>query len=389
MTIMEATGMDFGLTEEERELASLAAGFAKDKISPIARQAWEDRRCPTDLLREMGAAGLLGLLVPEKWGGIGMSTVGFVAAMEEIGAADQSIAAAWQAHLTIGSLPLVMFGTDAQRERWLRPLAEGRVLGAFGLTEPEAGSDVASLRTTATRGDGGWVLRGQKIFISNSGTDMSYGAIILARTGERDGRATFGSFVVEKDTPGFRIGNKLRGIGWRSLDTRQLFFDDVWVSDEHVVGDPDRGMSQFLAALETGRISIAALSTSLIKAVLRLSLEQAGRRVQFGKPIAGHQAIQFKLADMATDLEAARLMTYSAASLRDQGRPFAQQAAMAKLFASAAAVRAASEAVQIHGGMGFMEETDVARFYCDAKVLEIGEGTNEIQRILIARHLGC
>ena len=381
--------MDFGLTEEERELASLAEVFAKDKIAPVARAAWQDRRCPTGLLREMGGAGLLGVLVPEKWGGIGMTTVGFVAAMEEIGVVDQSVAAAWQAHLTIASLPLVMFGTDAQRERWLRPLAEGRVLGAFGLTEPEAGSDVASLRTTATRADGGWILRGQKIFISNSGTDMSYGAIILARTGEKNGRPTFGSFVVENGAPGFRVGNKLRGIGWRSLDTRELFFDEVWVSDEHLVGDPERGLSQMLAALETGRISIAALSTSLIKAVLRLSLEQAGRRVQFGKPIGGHQAIQLKLADMATDLEAARLLTYSAASLRDRGQPFAKQAAMAKLFASAAAVRAASEAVQIHGGIGFMEETDVARFYCDAKVLEIGEGTNEIQRILIARHLGC
>ncbi len=381
--------MDFRLSDEERELADLAALFATRKVAPAARPAWQERRCPTELLREMGAAGLLGVLVPEKWGGIGGSTVGFVAAMEQIGAADQSIAAAWQAHLTIGSLPLLMFGTDAQRERWLRPLAEGRVLGAFGLTEPEAGSDVASLRTTATRADGGWLLRGQKIFISNSGTDMSYGVIVLARTGEKDGRPTFGSFVVEKDTPGYRIGTKLRGIGWRSLDTRELFFDDVWVSDEHLVGDPERGMSQFLAALETGRISIAALSTSLIKAVLELSREQAGRRVQFGKPIASHQAIQFKLADMATDLEAARLLTYSAAAARDRDEPFAQKAAMAKLFASRAAMKAASEAVQIHGGMGFMEETDVARYFCDAKVLEIGEGTNEIQRMLIARHLGC
>ncbi len=381
--------MDFTPTEEERTVAELARTFATGKIAPIARQAWQDRRCPTEVLREMGDAGLLGLLIPEKWGGAGVSTVAFVAAMEEIGAADQSVAAAWQAHLTIGSLPLLMFGSDTQRERWLRPLAQGQVLGAFGLTEPEAGSDVASLRTTATRADGGWLLNGQKIFISNAGTDMSYGVIVLARTGEKDGRPTFGSFVVETDTAGFRVGSKLRGIGWRSLDTRELFFDDVWVSDDHLVGDPERGMGQFLAALETGRISIAALSTSLIKAVLRLSTEHATRRVQFGKPISSHQAIQFKLADMATDLEASRLLTYSAAVARDLGEPFAKKAAMAKLFASRAAVHAACEAVQIHGGMGFMEETDVARYFCDAKVLEIGEGTNEIQRMVIARHLGC
>jgi alkylation response protein AidB-like acyl-CoA dehydrogenase len=333
----------------------------------------------------MGALGLLGMLIPEEWGGIGMSTVGFVAAMEQLGLADQSVAAAWQAHVTIGSLPLYRFGTDAQRERWLRPLAEGRALGAFGLTEPDAGSDARGIQTRAVQRDGGWLINGRKTFISNAGTDMSFGVTLLART---DGEG-FGSFVVEKDTPGFTMGPKLRGIGWRGLDTRELFFDDVWVPDEHLIGDPAMGLSQFLSTLEVGRISIAALSLSLTQAVLDMAMEYAQQRVQFGQPISKFQAIQFKLADIATELEAARWLTYRAAFLRDTGQPFLKEAAMAKLKASRLAVAAASEAVQIHGGLGYMLDSPVARFYCDAKVLEIGEGTNEIQHVVIARALGC
>ena len=315
--------MDFSLTEAERDLAGLCRDFAQKEIATRAPQAWQDAVCPTDLLREMGALGLLGVLVPEQWGGIGMTTVGFVAAMEQLGLADQSVAAAWQAHVTIGSLPLLLFGNDAQRERWLRPLAEGRVLGAFGLTEPDAGSDARGIQTRAVRHDGGWLLNGRKTFISNAGTDMSFGVTLLARTeADDDGRQTYASFVVEKDTPGFTIGPKMRGIGWRGLDTRELWFDDVWVADEHLVGDPAMGLSQFLQTLEVGRISIAALSLSLTQAVLDLALDYAGQRVQFGQPIGKFQATQFKLADIATELEAARWLTYRAASLRDSGEPF-------------------------------------------------------------------
>jgi alkylation response protein AidB-like acyl-CoA dehydrogenase len=376
--------VDLSLTEPEQDLADLCRDFAQKEIAARAPAAWEEARCPTDLLREMGALGLLGMLVPEQWGGIGMTTVGFVAAMEQLGLADQSVAAAWQAHVTIGSLPLLLFGDDAQRERWLRPLAEGRALGAFGLTEPDAGSDARSIRTRAERRDGGWVINGRKTFISNAGTDMSFGVTLLARTGEH-----YATFVVEKDTPGFTMGPKLRGIGWRGLDTRELYFDDVWVADDHLVGDPAMGLSQFLRTLEVGRISIAALSLSLTQAVLDLALDYARQRVQFGQPIARFQAIQFKLADMATELEAARWLTYRAAHLRDIGQPFLKEASMAKLKASRLATWAASEAVQIHGGTGYMLDTPVARFYCDAKVLEIGEGTNEIQHLVIARALGC
>lgn len=380
--------MDFSLTEAERDLVALCGDFARNEIARRAPAAWEEARCPTDLLAEMGGLGLLGVLIPEEWGGIGMSTVGFVAALEEIGRADQSVAAAWQAHATIGSLPLYLFGNDAQRERWLRPLAEGRSLGAFGLTEPDAGSDARGISTRAERRDGGWLINGRKAFISNAGTDMSFGVTLLARTLSADGETSrFASFVVPRDTPGFTMGPKLRGIGWRGLDTRDLFFDDVWVPEDHLVGDPEMGLGQFLQTLEVGRISIAALSLSLTQAVLDLATEYAYQRVQFGQPLANFQAIQFKLADIATELEAARWLTYRAASLRDDGRPFLKEASMAKLKASRLAVAAASEAVQIHGGLGYMLETPVARFYCDAKVLEIGEGTNEIQHLVIARTL--
>lgn len=390
--------MEFALTAAEQDLVALCRDFAQKEIARRAPAAWEAAVCPTDLLREMGSLGLLGMLIPERWGGIGMSTVGFVAAMEQIGVADQSVAAAWQAHVTIGSLPLLLFGDDGQKERWLRPLAEGRALGAFGLTEPDAGSDARGIRTTAERRDGGWVVNGRKAFISNAGTDMSFGVTLLARTGDGAGHRTgdgagaptsFASFVVEKDTPGFTIGPKLRGIGWRGLDTRELYFDDVWVPDDHLVGDPDMGLSQFLRTLEVGRISIAALSLSLTQAVLDLATAYAGQRTQFGQPLAKFQAIQFKLADIATELEAARWLTYRAAWLRDTGQAFQKEAAMAKLKASRVAAWAASEAVQVHGGVGYMLDSPVARFYCDAKVLEIGEGTNEIQHLVIARALGC
>jgi short-chain 2-methylacyl-CoA dehydrogenase len=381
--------MDFELTESERDLVELCHDFAQKEIAVRAPLAWDEARCPTDLLREMGELGLLGMLVPSEWGGIGMSTVGFVAAMEQIGVADQSLAAAWQAHVTIGSLPLYLFGTDEQRERWLRPLAEGRALGAFGLTEPDAGSDARGIKTRAVRSDGGWTINGRKTFISNAGTDMSFGVTLLARTGTDDTSDGFASFVVEKGTPGFTMGPKMRGIGWRGLDTRELYFDDVRVPDDNLLGDPQMGLAQFLRTLEVGRISIAALSLSLTRAVLEMATAYAKTRIQFGKPISKFQAVQFKLADIATELEAARWLTYRAAYLRDAGKPFQTEAAMAKLKASRLAVSAASEAVQIHGGVGYMLDSPVARFYCDSKVLEIGEGTNEIQHMVIARNLGC
>jgi alkylation response protein AidB-like acyl-CoA dehydrogenase len=382
--------MDFTLTEFEGELLDLGRTYAEREIAPVAARAWHEERCPTELLRGLGELGLLGPLVPEKWGGIGSTTVGYVALLEALATVDPSVATAWQAHSTIGSLPLLLFADDEQRERWLRPLAEGRKLGAFGLTEPGAGSDVRSLRTRATRVSDGWVLNGQKAFITNAGTDMSFGVTVLARTGEDgQGKPQFGSFIVEQGTEGYTLGPKLRGIGWKSADTRDLFFDDVWVPDSQVVGEPGGGLGQFLSALEVGRISVATLSVGTAAGAMRLALAYAKQHEAFGTPIASFQAIQFKLADMATEIEAARWLTYRAAALRDAGQPFRKEAAMAKLKASQVATAAVSEAVQIFGGAGYMLESDVARFYCDAKVLEIGEGTNEIQRLVIARELGC
>jgi alkylation response protein AidB-like acyl-CoA dehydrogenase len=382
--------MDFTLTEAERDLLDLGRSYAEREIAAVAPAAWHAERCPTEVLRGLGELGLLGTLVPEKWGGIGATTVGYVALLEALGSVDPSVAAAWQAHSTIGSLPLLLFGDDGQRDRWLRPLAEGRQLGAFGLTEPGAGSDVRSLRTRAERVSDGWVLSGQKAFISNAGTDMSFGVTVLARTGEdAAGKPRFGSFIVEKGTAGYTLGPKLRGIGWKGLDTRDLYFDNVWVPDSQVVGDPAGGLAQFLGSLEVGRISVAALSLGTAAGALRLALAYAQQREQFGAKLASFQAIQFKLADMETELSAARWLTYYAAALRDAGQPFRKAAAMAKLKASQVATFVVSEAVQIFGGAGYMLESDVARFYCDAKVLEIGEGTNEIQRLVIARELGC
>jgi short-chain 2-methylacyl-CoA dehydrogenase len=382
--------MDFTLTELESDLLELGRSYAEREIAAVAPRAWHEERCPTELLRGLGKLGLLGTLVPEKWGGTGSSTVGFVALLESLAAVDPSVAAAWQAHSTIGSLPLLLFGSDEQRERWLRPLAEGIKLGAFGLTEPGAGSDVRSLQTRAQRVSDGWVLNGQKAFISNAGTDMSFGVTVLARTGEdADGKPRFGSFIVEHAAPGYTQGPKLRGIGWKGLDTRDLFFDNVWVPDSQVVGEPGGGLAQFLGSLEVGRISIAALSVGTATGAMRIALDYARQREQFGTKISSFQAIQFKLADMATEIEAARWLTYRAASLRDAGQPFRKEAAMAKLKASQVATAVVSEAVQVHGGAGYMLDSDVARFYCDAKVLEIGEGTNEIQRLVIARELGC
>lgn len=387
MSITRAMATD--LTTEEAAVQELCREFAAAEIAPHASAWWHQERCPTELFPKMGDLGLMGLLVPEAEGGAGLSTVGTVAGLFEVGKADQSIAAAWQAHMSIGSLPLLLFGRPEQRDRWLRPLVDGERLGSFALTEPSAGSDAAGIRTTAVRQtDGTWLLNGAKTFISNAGTDISLGPVVLARTtdGATEG---FGAFLVEKDTPGYATGPKLRGIGWHALDSRELTFADVHLTDEHVIGDPARGLSQFLTALAVGRITVATLAISLTAAVLELALDYAKQRQQFGRSLSKFQAIQFKLADMAAELEAAQLLVYHAARLRDAGRPFDKEAAMAKLIASELAVRAASEAVQIHGGYGYMYEYPVSRFYCDAKVLEIGEGTSEIQRIVIARHLGC
>jgi alkylation response protein AidB-like acyl-CoA dehydrogenase len=381
------------LNDEERGIRDLCRDFAAAEIAPHAARWWQEERCPTEVLRKMGKLDLFGLLVPERYGGTETSARAMVAGLLEIGRVDQSLAAAWQAHLTIGTLPLLAFGNEAQKERWLVPLASGEKLGSFGLTEPSAGSDVAAIRTRAVRRDDDWEINGSKTFISNAATDMSLGPVVLARTAGSDGSGedapSYASFMVPLDTEGFSFGPKMRGIGWHALDSRELSFDGVLVGEDHLIGEEGGGLRQFLAVLDVGRITVAALGIGLTEAVLQLALEYAKQRRQFGKAISEFQAIQFKLADIAAELEAVRLLLFHTAGLRDAGRPFGREGAIVKLLAARLAVRAASEAVQIHGGYGYMYDYPVSRFYCDAKVLEIGEGTNEIQQMVIARSLGC
>jgi short/branched chain acyl-CoA dehydrogenase len=380
--------MDFDLPEETRDLQDMVREFAAKEISPNAAEWSENEQFPTHVFTKLGELGLMGMLVPEEYGGAGSDTVSYVAVMEELGAADQSVASSWNAHSTIATLPLLAYGTEEQKQRWLAPLARGEAIGAFGLTEPGAGSDAAGITTTAQRRDGGWVINGTKMFITNAGTDISQGVTLLATTGKgEDGRKRFATFYVPTGAPGYSCGAKLKKLGWHAMDTRELIFDDCWISDDHLIGEEGGGLRQFLSVLDKGRISVAALGLSLAKAALALAVKHATERHQFGRPLSAFQAVAHKIADIGTEFEAARWMVYRAAWLADQGRPYGKEAAMAKLYASEVANRAASQAVQIHGGYGYVRESEISRFYADAKILEIGEGTNEIQRDIIARAL--
>ncbi|MGI5460225.1 acyl-CoA dehydrogenase family protein [Streptomyces sp. CA-249302] len=380
--------MDFDLPEETRDLQDMVREFAAKEITPNAAEWSENEEFPTHIFTKLGELGLMGMLVPEEYGGAGSDAVSYVAVMEELGAADQSVASTWNAHSTIGTMPLLAYGTEEQKHRWLAPLARGEALGAFGLTEPGAGSDAAGIATTARRADGGWVINGTKMFITNAGTDISQGVTLLATTGkDEDGRKRFATFYVPTGTPGYSCGARLKKLGWHAMDTRELVFDDCWVSDEHLIGEEGNGLRQFLSVLDTGRVSVAALGLSLAKAALALAVKHATERHQFGRPLSSFQAVAHKIADIGTEYQAARWMVYRAAWLADQGRPYGTEAAMAKLYASEVANRAASQAVQIHGGYGYVRESEISRFYADAKILEIGEGTNEIQRDVIARAL--
>lgn len=379
--------MDFDLNDDTQALRSMCRDFAKREIAPYAAEWSENSRFPADVYRKMGELGLMGMLVDEAHGGAGASMTSYVAAMEEIGFADQSVASGWNAHSTIASLPLAVYGTEEQKRKWLEPLATGKNIGAFGLSEPTAGSDAAGIRTRAHRTDGGWRLNGNKMFISNAGTEMSLGVTVLARTSSPEEENRYGAFFIPDGTPGYSKGQPLEKLGWHALDTRELIFSDCWVSDEHLVGDEGDGLRQFLQVLDPGRISVAALSLSLASAALDLAIRHSGERVQFGRRLRDFQAVGHKLADMATRVEAARGLVYKAAWLADQGRAYSTAAAMAKLYASETANQVASDSVQIHGGYGFIRESEISRFYADAKILEIGEGTNEIQRNVIAKHL--
>jgi short-chain 2-methylacyl-CoA dehydrogenase len=324
---------------------------------------------------------------PEEYGGSGADFTTLCIAIEELARIDSSMAITLEAGVGLGAMPIYLFGTEEQKQRWLVPLARGEHIAGFGLTEPGAGSDSGNTQTKAVLDDGEWVINGSKAFITNVGTPLSLFVTLTAATGERGGQKEVSNIIVPVGTPGFTIGKAYKKIGWHASDTRELAFDDCRVPEENLLGTRGEGFRNFLIILDGGRAAIGALAVGLAQGCLEQSLAYAKERKQFGRPIAEFQAIQFKLADMATTTELARLAVYRAAWMSDQGMPFKKEASIAKLFASEAAVTAAREAVQIHGGYGYINESAVSRFYRDSKVLEIGEGTSEVQRILIARDL--
>jgi alkylation response protein AidB-like acyl-CoA dehydrogenase len=322
--------------------------------------------------------------IPEEYGGAGTDTLSYAIAVEELTRIDSSVAITMAAHTSLGTMPILNFGTEEQKQQWLPDLASGRKLAAFGLTEPGAGSDAAASRTTAELRDGEWVVNGSKIFITNAGTDITSCVTITARTGDDE----ISNLIVPNGTAGYEISAPMEKLGWRASDTRELSFRDCAVPESNLLGERGKGFTQFLEILDGGRISVAAMGVGLAQGAYDLAYAYAKEREQFGRPISKFQAIQFQLADMAVEIEAGRALTYKAAWLKDQGRPFAKEAAMAKLYTGELSHRAANAALQIHGGYGFMEESAISRLYRDQKILEIGEGTNEVQRMVIARHLG-
>ena len=372
-------------SEEHTMLVNMVADFAKSEIEPIARELDQDSRFPKDIITKMGDLGLMGIPVPEQYGGAGMDTVAYAAAIMELAKADASVAITVAAHTSLGTIPIVLSGSEEQKQKYVPKLASGKMLGAFGLTEPDAGSDAGATKTTAEKNGDGYIVNGGKIFITNS----SLAGLLTLTTniienGENKG---IGALIVETDNSGLKIGPKEKKMGWHASDTRQLFFENMRVPKENLLGQPTEGFKTFLKTLTGGRISVAALSCGTAEGAYQQALNYSTERKAFGKEIHKFQAVGFKLADMATDIEAAKLLTFHAAWMKDQGKDVTKVAAMAKLFASEAAMRITTEAIQIHGGYGYVKEYDVERFFRDAKVLEIGEGTSEIQRIIIAREL--
>jgi len=380
--------MDFDLSAEQKEFRKAVREFADEVVAPRAEEMDRKEELPMDVVKQMGELGLFGVPFPEKYGGQGADFLTFCLAIEELARVDSSIAITLEAAVGLGATPIFHFGTEDQKQRWLGPMCRGEILGAFGLTEPGGGSDAAATRTSAKLENGEWVINGSKALITNSGTPISKMVTITAVTGDADGEKEISTIIVPTDTSGFQVGKSYRKVGWRASDTHELSFSDCRVPEENLLGERGKGYAQFLQTLDDGRIAIAALAVGLSQGCLDESLKYAREREAFGRAIAEFQAIQFKLADMRVAVETARLATYRAAWLKDQGRPYKTEASVAKLYASEVAVTCAREAVQVHGGYGFIEEFPVARYYRDSKVLEIGEGTSEIQRILIARDMG-
>ncbi len=376
--------MNLDLTPEQQLLRDTVREFAETRVAPVAAEIDREARFPYELVAEMAELGLMGIPIPEEYGGAGADTVSYAIAIEELTRIDSSVAITVAAHTSLGTMPIYLYGTDAQKEEWLPRLASGQALAAFGLTEPDAGSDAGATRTTAELRNGHLIVNGSKMFITNAGTDITACVTITARTG--DGEVS--NVIVPNGTPGYEISAPLHKLGWRASDTRELSFRDCAVPEGNLLGARGKGFQQFLEILDGGRISVAAMGVGLAQGAYDLALAYAKERQQFGKPIAAFQAVQFQLADMATEIDAGRALVHRAAWLKDAGKPFALAAAQAKLYTGLLSNRAVNASLQIHGGYGFMDEFPVSRLYRDQKILEIGEGTNEVQRMVIARLLG-
>jgi short/branched chain acyl-CoA dehydrogenase len=382
--------MDFDLSPDHELIRRTVREFAEGEVAPVAEELDRTKSFPYEIVRQLGALNLMGIPFPEEYGGGGGDTLAYALAVEELTRVDSSVAITLCAHTSLGTQPIYLFGDEEQKREWMPRLCAGEVLGAFGLTEPEAGSDAGNTRTRARLEEGDWVIDGAKQFITNAGTDISGVVCITAVTNEENGSdKEISNLIVANGTPGYEQGEPYRKMGWNASDTRPLTFTDCRVPEANLLGPRGAGFKQFLHILDIGRIGVASMGVGLAQGALDEALKYAKERRAFGKPISKFQAIQGKLADMATEIAAARLLVYKAALEKDAGKNFTLTAAQAKLKTGRLAVRCAEEAVQIHGGYGFIEEYPVCRFYRDAKILTIGEGTDEVQQMVIARALGA
>jgi len=381
--------MDFELTQEQQLIRETVREFAEREIKPIARELDEKGEFSYELTKKMGDIGLFGMTLPEKYGGHNLDTLSYIIAVEELARVDGSQAATVAAHNSLGIAPIYEFGTEEQRMKYLPQLCTGEGLWSFGLTEPGAGSDSRGSKTTAVLTDDGWTINGSKIFITNGASKIAKGCTVQAVSGEKDGKKIFTTIIVEAGTPGFKQVPMHHKMMWRASDTSELFFDDVKVPKENLLGKIGEGSHIMLHTLDGGRLSIGAMGLGLAQGAFEMALAYAKERKQFGKPISKFQINAFKLADMALKIELARNLLYKTCWLKDMGKPFGKEAAMSKLYCSEIAKEVADEAVQIHGGYGLMKDYDIERFYRDQRLLQIGEGTSEIQRLVISRHIGC
>jgi short/branched chain acyl-CoA dehydrogenase len=381
--------VDFELSSEQRLIQETVRDFARAEVAPVAEELDRTKSFPYEIVAKLGELGLMGIPFPQEYGGGGADTLAYAVAIEELARVDASVCITVAAHTSLGTMPIYLWGTEEQKRDWLPELCSGRRLAAFGLTEPEAGSDAGNTRTTARLEDGQWVINGAKQFITNSGTDITGCVTITAVTAGSDGRKEISNIVVPNGTPGYEIGEPYRKMGWNASDTRPLAFEDCRVPEANLLGPRGDGFKQFLHILDGGRIGVAAMGVGMAQGALDLALSYAKERRAFGQPISKFQAIQAKIADISAEVEAARLLTYKAAIEKDRGESFTLTAAQAKLKTGRLAVRACEESVQIHGGYGYIEEYPICRFYRDAKILTIGEGTDEVQQMVIARQLGC